>query len=169
MSGRLYRWPPAAELSLAVPKAKFYAGNPIALRQKFVSEVQRVVWAYKLADQTIHLRGDAYVPEIQVFCVDAKDEDVSDDVLLGIDRAVPFPIIFEINRIIAGQASTRMVAAFKRLGGAAPRVSAYFATGWHRADEPRAHMPSAIDLSGLYSGLLAPLLPIATRPGEDLS
>jgi hypothetical protein len=168
MSAPLYRWPAAAEFGRVVPKNKFYerATIPAAVRDKFVSEVQRITWAYKLADETIHLRGDERVPEIQVFTLEAKDDDISDDVFTAIDRAVPFPIIFEISRATG---STRMVASHKQLDSPTPRLSAYFTTGWHAAGTPRVPLPPALDLSGLYAGLLTPILPIATRPGEDVS
>lgn len=167
MSAPLYRWPAAAEFGRVVPKTKFYEHAIIsaAARDKFVSEVQRISWAYKLADGTVHLRGDDTVPEIQVFTIAAKDNDVSDDVLTAIDRAIPFPIIFEISRA-AG--STRMVASYKQLDGPTPRLSAYFTTEWHASDAPRAPLPPALDLPGLYSGLLTPILPLVTRPGEGL-
>ncbi len=93
MSAPLFRWPAAAKFGRVVPKTKFYEHTTIAvtLREKFVAEVQRITWAYKLADDTIHLRGDDSVPEILVFTVEVKDDDVSDDVLTAIDRAVPSP------------------------------------------------------------------------------
>lgn len=136
------------------------------MRERFVSEVQRITWAYKLADETIHLRGNESVPEIQIFTIEVKDEDVSEDVLSAIDRAVPFPIIFEISRTTG---ITRMVASHKQLTGPAPRLSAYFTTGWQVAGAPRVPLPPALDLPGLYAGLLTPVLPIPTRPGEDMS
>src|SRR5262245_23112613 len=94
----LYQWPAAAKFGRIVPKTKFYerAGVSVKVRGKFVSDVQRITWAYKLADTTIHLRGDAAVPEIQVFVIDVKGADVADDMLAAIDKAVQFPIIFEI-------------------------------------------------------------------------
>jgi hypothetical protein len=146
----------------------FYERSTISatVREKFVSEVQRITWAYKLADETIHLRGDESVPEIQIFTIEVKDDDVSEDVLSAIDRAVPFPIIFEISRTTG---ITRMVASHKQLTGTTPRLSSYFTSGWHAAAAPRIPLPPAIDLPGLYAALLTPILPIATRPGEDVS
>lgn len=168
MSAPLYLWPAAAKFGRVVPKTKFYEHATISdiVRGKFVSEVQRITWAYKLADETIHLRGDDSVPEIQVFTIEVKDDDVSSDVITAIDRAVPFPIIFEIRRATG---STRMVASHKQLDGPTLRLSAYFTTGWHAAGAPRAPLPPALDLPKLYAGLLTPILPIATRPGEDVS
>ena len=166
----LYRWPAAAKFGRVVPKTKFYERTTVSAktRGKFVAEVQRITWAYKLADATIHLHGNAAVPEIQVFVIDAKDDDVSDDVFTAIDKAVQFPIIFELNRGSGAQARTRMVAAHKQLDGPKPRLSAYFSTVWQSADAPRVPLPLALDLPALYAGLLAPVLPIAARPGERL-
>jgi hypothetical protein len=171
LSAPLYLWPAAARFDRVVAKAKFYEHATIraAVREKFVSEVQRVTWAYKLADETIHLRGDAAVPEIQVFAIDVKDDDVSDDVLTAIDKAVQFPVIFEINSATSGHARTRMTASHKQLVGAPLRLSDYFTTDWQPFDTPRVPLPPALDLAGLYTALLTPILPIATRPGEDVS
>jgi hypothetical protein len=171
MTASLYRWPTAAAFGRVVPKTKFYehAAISAAVREKFVSEVQRITWAYKLAEETIRLRGDATVPEIQVFAVDAKDDDVSDEVLTAIDKAVQTPILFEVNRGTDDQARTRMIASHKKLSAGAPRLSAYFATDWLRTDSPRAPLPPALDLPGLYAQLLTPLLPIAIGPGESVS
>ena len=167
----LYRWPPTAKFGRVVPKTKFYEHGAIttALRRRFIADVQRITWAYKLADATIHLRGNAAVPEIQVFVIDAKEHDVGHDVLAAIDKAVQFPIIFEVNGAVGNRNRLRMVAAHKQLDGAKPRLSAYFSTDWLPADAPRSPLPTALDLPSLYSGLLAPILPVAARPGELLS
>lgn len=167
----LYRWPAAAHFGRAVPKTKFYEHGKIAAatREKFVAEVQRITWAYKLADDTIHLRGTEDVPEIQVFVVDAKGDDVSDDVLAAIDKTVPFPIIFEINREVGAESQTRTAACHKGLGGAKPRLSDYFSSPWLPGDTTRSLLPPALDLVSLYGSLLTPMLPMAARAGERLA
>ena len=167
----LYRWPDAAKFGRVVPKTKFYehANVSAAVREQFVADVKRITWAYKIADSTVHLRGDSTVPEIQVFVIDAKADDVRYDVLTVIDKAVQFPIFFEINRKPDEHVLTRMVASHKQLGGKAQRLSAYFTTDWLPAGAPRAPLPLAVDLPALYAGLLTPMLPIPARPGEGLA
>lgn len=166
----LYLWPPAARFGRVVPKTKFYERGSISksLRKKFVGDVQRITWAYKLADHTVHLRSSAAVPEIQVFAIDTKEGDVSDDVLAAIDRAIRFPIFFEINDTAGSQERIRMVAAHKQLEGQKIILSTYFSTDWLPSDTQRHPLPTALDLTSLYSGLMAPLLPIDSRPGETL-
>jgi hypothetical protein len=163
----LYRWPPSAAVGRAVPKSKFYEHGSVraALREHFVDDVQRVTWAYKLADATIRLAGSAAVPEIQVFQVRTKGGDVGDDVLSAIDRTVQFPIFFEV----MGEGRIRMVAALKTVGSALPKLGSYFSTDWMPEDSTRRPLPTAIDLPTLYEGLLANLLPIDLRPGESVS
>lgn len=163
----LFRWPPAAAFGRTVPKTKFYEHGNVrtALREKFVDDIQRITWAYKLAEDTIRLRGTAAVPEIQVFTVKAKGADVSDDVLTAIDKSVHFPIIFEV----ATGESVRTVAARKSLSGKTPTISAYFTTAWLPADAVRRPLPTALDLAGLFEAILTALLPVDTRAGETVS
>jgi len=137
--------------------------------EKFVAEVQKTTWAFKLADSTINLRGTEEVPEIQVFSIEAKGDEVSEGVLAAIDRAVPFPIVFEINRHNSGEDQIRMTACHKDVVGPKPKLSAYFAAPWLPADTPRSPLPQALDLASLYGGLLNPMLPVAPRAGENLT
>lgn len=171
MTDILYRWPEAAKFGRRVPKEKFYEHGTVstAAREKFINEVQRITWAYKLAEATINLPGTPIVPEILVFTIDAKIDDVSEAVLGAIDRAIPFPIIFEIARHRADQPEARTVAAHKQLGTGAPKMSAYYSTGWQPGATERQDMPTAITLPALYTALLQPLTPITARPGEEMS
>lgn len=159
---RLYRWPHSARYGKAVPKTKFYEHGKVntAVRERFVAEVQRITWAYKLAESTINLPGSAAVPEIQVFEIEAKGDDVSDVVLAAIDKAVKTPIIFELSR--AG--GVRLAVAHK----ATARPGAYFTTPWLPAESDRAPLPTAISIPSLYSALLTPLVPVVAHVGEDV-
>jgi len=162
----LYRWPANAAFGRTVPKAKFYEHGNVrtALREKFIDDIQRITWAYKLADDTIRLRGTTAVPEIQVFIVETKGADVSNEVLTAIDKTVHFPIIFEV----ASTERVRMAAAHKTLDGKTPRIATYLTTDWQPADAPRRPLPTALDLPSLYEALLASLLPVPKRVGETV-
>ena len=129
MADLLYLWPAAAEFGSRVPEGKFFdhpAFTP-AVREKFASEVQCVTWRYKLAEATIDLQGTADVPEVQVLRIDARDADVSKQVLTAIDKAIPFPIVFEIARSPGERREVRMAAALQAARGA------------HREDQPVFH------------------------------
>lgn len=122
---------PRARYGRVVPKNKFYEqGVSPKVRGRFVSEVNRIRWAYKLAEETIQLSGNDSVPEIQVFEIETRCDDVSDDVLQALDTAVPYPVIIEISRRNRDQPQTRMTACYKDLGKTKPNLSGYFTSGW---------------------------------------
>lgn len=139
------------------------------MREKFVTEVQRIIWAYKLAEGTINLPAGADVPEIQVFGVEAKGADVSEPVLACIDKAVTTPIIFEVAAGEGNHRRIRMVATHKQVGGGTPKLGGYYTTDWQPEDTERQPLPTAISLTSLYTELLAPLTPVVARPGELVS
>lgn len=171
MTALLYRWPKAAQFGRVVPKTKFYEHTNLGstVKDRFVSDVRRITWAYKLAESTIHLPGSGEVPEIQIFEIEAKEEDVAEGVLAAIDKAVRTPIIFEISRGEGTGGAIRMVAAHKQLGSGAPKLGPYFSTDWRPASDDRAPLPTAIDLTTMYTALLEPLTPVVSRPGENVS
>lgn len=171
MTALLYRWPVAAKFGRTVPKTKFYEHGtvPGAVRDKFVTEVQRITWAYKLAQSTINLPGNADVPEIQIFQIDTKGDDVGESVLAAIDKAVKTPVIFEIVTGEGDEQRVRMAASHKQVGPATPKLGAYYTTDWQPQDAERQPLPTAISLPSLYTALLTPLTPVSARPGEELS
>lgn len=154
-----------------MPKEKFYERGTVsnAVREKFVSEVQRITWVYKLAESTVNLPSTEAVPEIQVFQIDTKSGDVDEQVLSAIDKAIQYPIIFEITRAVAAGVQVRMAATYKQLGSGAPKIGNYYSTSWQAAAAERQPLPTAISLPSLYSAILVPLTPVKVRPGEEMS
>lgn len=174
-SSALISYPDNAAFGRVIPKNKIYAHSKTKaqLRELFVSQVEQITWAYKLAPETINLPAQLRVPEIQIFHVQLKGDEISDAVLQSIDKAVQFPLVFELHR---GQASaygqTKVIACYKRPSEAdASRwvMSNYFATEWLPAQEKRAALPQALHMEGLYEQLLQRLIPLRSRPKEPLS
>ena len=96
----LIRWPEAARVDRVIPKERLYsaANAGTALKQRFVDEVQRARWAYKLGEESLRLAPGMFVTEIQVVVVDLKGPNLDNSVLAGIDRAIPSHIVFELRR-----------------------------------------------------------------------
>lgn len=165
-----FDYPHAAAFGRVVPKTKIYehAGANAALKDLFVREVDQIVWRFKLAPETINLSATESVTEIQVFGISLKTPKLDDDVLRAIDKAIPFPLIFELSH-----GGKRMaVAAFKRpseADGAKWVVSEYFATDWTPEDAPRAPLPVALNLGALYDGMLSALLSENAERKRDTS
>jgi hypothetical protein len=166
----LFRWPAAAKVGREITKERLYKEGAVSasVRRRFIDEVQRVRWAYKLGEESVHLRGSDDVAEVQVFEIELKGDDLSDSVLASVDKAVPSPIIFELRRTRAGRHEVQPVAARKQRSQKGARIGDYLRGEWTVELANRDPLPPAIDLPGLYTQLMLTLLPIAARRGEDL-
>ena len=169
MTAVLFDYPKNAAFGRVLPKNKIYEHGSVssAVKQLFVREVEQIVWQYKLAPETINLKRSRTVPEIQVFSITLKGDELKPEVLRCIDLAIPFPILFELRF----DGKVKPVAAFKRPSEADAGkwvLSDYFDSDWTAADTPRKPLPMVFDLETLYSHLLTHLMPYPARSGEDL-
>ncbi len=165
----LFSYPPQATVGKALPKSKVYehAKPGSVLRALFVSQVEQISWAYKLAPETINLPATSAVPEIQIFDLLLKMPKLDNAVLRCIDKSIPFPILFQLRFDGRMQA----VAAHKRPSDANASqwiISDYFVGPWEPETRVRPALPIALDLGGLYERLLRPLMPVPVRAGETL-
>lgn len=169
MTKALYQYPASAQFGRSVPKNSIYQhGTPsAAIKQLFVRQVAQITWQFKLAPETINLPSTRSVPEIQVFGIALKGDELKTEVLRSIDLAIPFPIVFELQC----DDKVQPIAAYKRPSEADARqwvTSDYFAGDWTAADAPRAPLPVVFDLEALYHHMLRALLPHPARSGEAL-
>jgi hypothetical protein len=168
MTAAFFDYPKAAAFGRVVPKSRIYehAGAGAALRDLFVTQVDQIVWKYKLAPETTNLAATKAASEIQVFGISLRTGKLDEEVLRAIDRAIPFPLIFELT----WSGKRKAMAAFKRHSDADATkwvVSAYFATDWTPDDAPRRPLPVVLNLGGLYDALLTALMPHLAVEGEQ--
>ena len=169
MTAVLFDYPKKAAFGRVLPKNKIYEHGSVssAVRQLFVRQVEQIVWQHKLAPETVNLKASKAVPEIQIFSITLKGDELKPEVLRCIDLAIPFPIIFELRF----DGKVKPVAAFKRPSEADASkwvISEYFAGGWTTVDTPRKPLPMVFDLEALYGHLLLPLMPHPAQHGEGL-
>jgi hypothetical protein len=162
-------YPKQAAFGRTLPKNKIYehSGANTRLKDLFVEQVEQIVWQYKLAPETINLPAKPGVPELQIFLIQLKTEELNLDILRCIDGAVQFPIIFELG--FGGR--TQVVAAYKRPNESDANrwvLSEYFATEWLPSEVQRTAMPLALDLGSLYEQVLQRLIPLPARQPENL-
>ncbi len=162
-------FPKAAAFGKGVPKSKIYEHATPGSRVKdlFVKEVEKITWSYKLSSTTINLSASSGVQEIQIFTIALKTGELSQEVLLTIDKAIPSPILFELKY----SGKIRYTAAYKRPSGADKSkwvVSSYFLSDWMNDDSPTVELPVVLNMGMLYKTLLTSLSPAPLRPGEEL-
>ncbi len=165
----LYDYPAKSSFGRVLPKSKIYqyASPTVAIKEFFIRQVDQIVWKYKLAPETINLPATKSVPEIQIFHVTLKGAELKQDVLRCIDKAIPFPIIFELHY----DSRCKAIACYKRPNEADSAkwvVSDYFETGWLADTTKREKLPVVLDLGVLYEHLLSPLMPYPALAKENM-
>lgn len=166
----MFAYPKQAEFNRVVPRTKIYAHARVSKRIKdlFAKQVGEILWKYKLSPETINLPARNGINEIQVFDVTLKTPQLDPDVLQAINKAVPFPLIFEL--IYDGQVS--FAASYKRPSEADASkwvIEATFQTAPRPVDVERSPLPVALDLAGLYEHIVRCHIPLPQRPGESLA
>ena len=166
----MFAYPKPAAFHRPVPKTKIYAHGKVSKRLKelFVAQVAEIHWKYKLSPETINLPARNGITEIQVFELALKTPDLDPTVLLAIDKAIPFPLVFEL--VHDGQ--VRFAAAYKRPSAADASkwvIEATFHTGLHPATTARPPLPIALDLASLYEQIVRRHIPLPARTDEGLA
>lgn len=165
----MFDYPKATMLKRVVPKTRIYeqvrAGT--ALKHKFVTQVEQIIWRAKLAPETMNLPPTKSVPEIQIFRITLKTGALQVDVLKAIDRAIPFPILFELEH----NGKIQVAAAHKRPSEAEADkwvISDYLHSEWLPIETSRNALPVALSLGLLYEQILTALMPIVPQKTESL-
>lgn len=172
-----YRFPPSTALLRRLPKEMLYQRlNPsAALRQLFVTQVQEITWAHKLASDTMNVAAGGDYPELQVFDLELKANvsALDDQILRAIDGLIVHPIFFRIYRQVGAQHQRQYQLAYKApavAGSDKVKVGGYFASAWLAEPEPAAllALPVALDVTQLYRALLQGLTRHPPRAEESL-
>ncbi len=187
----LYQYPKQAHFGRVLPKSKIYQHGSAtngssnksissAIKQLFIDQVDQIKWAYKLAPNTLNIPPTEEIPEIQVFRLRLKEEQLSVKVLATIDKAISFPIIYELERKNPNnpeQIQVKMCATYKAAKideeqgkSALITQDSYLSSDWqHELLEEREPLPMALNLASLYEQLLTPLIPQPKRDGESFT
>lgn len=170
MIGAPYSYPAKAAFGRVIPKNRIYEHGHLgkALRERFVAQVDRITWAYKLAPETTNLPERGGVQEIQIIELHQRGKDLDTPVLLAIDKVIPKPILFHLRY---GD-QVRVAAAHKRpseADGSKWVIGEHYLGDWYPENADRQALPIALDLQGLYEQLFRGLLPQPARPGESIA
>lgn len=153
-----------------VPKTKIYTYAKPSKRAKelFVSQVGEIRWRYKLSPETVNLPARDGVNEIQIFEIALKTPDLDVAVLQAIDKAIPFPLVFQLTH----DGQVRFAVSYKRPSEADASkwvIEASFQTEPQPVDAERPPLPVALDLVGLYEQIVRRHIPLAPRTGEGIT
>lgn len=92
---RLSSLPPSTLVNRFIPKSAFDGFTNNRQKQLLSTHIERIRWTNKLSRETINL-AEKTIKEIQVFEVTLRSDGKIHSLLDVIDKAIPYPIIFQI-------------------------------------------------------------------------
>jgi len=165
----LFNLPETTLVNKKIPKNKFYeklhAGK--SLKEKFVRQVDYILWKYKLSGHTVNISPAKEVEEIQVFEIHLKQKNLSREVLESIDRAVPYPILFAL----VYRDEVRLAVAYKKRSKQHEDrfvVDSYYYSEWQNTEDVSLDLLKGLDLRAVYENIIKSLLPASSGSVTNL-
>ena len=81
-----------------LPKTLFYKklGLSTTLKDEFVNLIEKIIWKYKLSEDTLGITKTEKVEEIQIFELHLKEKKLPQNIIKAITKAIPYKILFII-------------------------------------------------------------------------
>lgn len=165
----LFAYPESTRLNRVLPKSTIYKNAAPSSKQRelLTRQIDKIVWAHKLASDTLNIKAHGDLPEIQVFQLQLKSPltNISESLLQYLDKAIPSALIFEVQ----SSAGVQMIACLKHINqNGSVKYSPYLYGPLVDAETERQDLPISRDFLQLHQQLLAALLPHPLKPGESL-
>ncbi|GHS87137.1 hypothetical protein FACS1894201_08340 [Bacteroidia bacterium] len=137
-------FPKHTEVNRFVAKTKFYERAGLTEKQKtaFQTEIERISWTHKFSPDTLNIKAGKRTPEMEVFEIRLKGQDITESTLKIIDSAIPYPILFILTAkgglqkaVMAYKTIKNEELKIKRTKEDKILVDKYFSTEWLSALE----------------------------------
>ena len=163
----ILNFPASTHVGKLAPKTAFYKHLEInaRLKTRFVEDVERIEWLYKLAPSTMNVDDGKVVHEIVVFRVLLKAEDTPDDVFLTIDRQMPRHVVFLLQYADRG----RLLLNYKEWADVDKtrfNILKTFRTGWMPLTEVKLELAGS-SLDNIYEAFAGQISGFGTTNATD--
>ena len=94
----MLNFPKETEVNKVIAKQKFYDNANISptLKECFVNDIEKIIWANKISPKTLNIGGSDNIKELEVFHIKLKTGSFNPKILEAIDKAIPYYILFVI-------------------------------------------------------------------------
>ena len=94
----MFNLPKSCEVNRFIPKKNFYEkiGISTTIKNEFVNLIDKIVWKYKLSQDTLGVNKTEKIEEIQIFEVNLKEKKFPKNIIKVITKAIPYQILFVI-------------------------------------------------------------------------
>lgn len=89
-------FPERCKVNKFIPKKTFYEkiGLSTAVKDDFVNYIEKIIWLYKLSEETIGITKTEKTEEIQVFELTLKSKIIPKNIIKIITKSIPYKILF---------------------------------------------------------------------------
>ena len=89
-------FPERCKVNKFIPKKIFYEkiGVSTAVKDDFVNYIEKIIWLYKLSEETIGITKTEKTEEIQVFELTLKSKIIPKNIIRIITKSIPYKILF---------------------------------------------------------------------------
>jgi len=148
-------FPPSTVFNKWVPKKKFYENLSISSRieKQFVTEIESVYWTHKLSPETLNVSPGTRVTEIEVFEVNLKEQQVSDNLIATIDREIPYHLVF----VLRYSGKAQLMISYKEESKSREdkfKVDSYYRTDWIDYEKLTLSI-EGLDLDRIYENFIS--------------
>jgi len=138
-----------------VPKKKFYENLSISSRieKQFVTEIESVYWTHKLSPETLNVSPGTRVTEIEVFEVNLKEQQVSNNLIATIDREIPYHLVF----VLRYEGRAQLMISYKEESKSREdkfKVDSYYRTDWIDYEKLTLRI-EGLDLDRIYENFIS--------------
>ena len=94
----MFELPKSALVNKFIPKNTFYKKFNLssAIKEEFVDLIEKIIWLYKISEDTVGISKNKSIEEIQIFEISLKVKKVPEKSLKVISKSIPYPILFKI-------------------------------------------------------------------------
>lgn len=87
--------PPSTKIDKSIPKNKFYSSCTTKQKSVFVEKINKIIWRNTLSVNTINVKGKV-VDEILILEIQLKEKAKINDIILLINKLIPYHVIFYV-------------------------------------------------------------------------
>ena len=89
-------FPERCKVNKFIPKKTFYEkiGLSTTVKDEFVNYIEKIIWLYKLSEETIGITKTETTEEIQVFELTLKSKIIPKNIIKIITKSIPYKILF---------------------------------------------------------------------------
>jgi len=165
----LFNLPETTVVNRKIPKNKFYEKikTNTKLKNKFVSQIDYIVWKNKLAKQTINIEPTDEIQEIHIFEIYLKQKNLDREILESIDKVIPYPILF----VLKYQELAKLTIAYKeRNKNDANKfvIDSYHESAWQDIAGIALNLVSGLNLQAVYEQVIKSLMAVDVNRHESV-